>query len=378
MQSLIPPTPDGLRRVVGCMSGTSLDGLDIAKVEITGQGHQLEVVSISHAHVDLGALGPRLTLARDGALSAGAFTSLAYDLGVLHAQTIAQTWPDEPIDLVACHGQTLYHAPPHSLQLINPWPIAHALRAAVVTDLRGHDLAAGGQGAPITPLADRVLYRDHIGSEGLIILNLGGFANLTILPGEHPGTPQGFDCCPCNHLLDAVAREHLGQPYDPGGETAMQGTPVREEAQALAKAISTLNAEGRSGGTGDEGVELVLSRNTALHRSDLLATIVDAIAQAIAMSLQQTPATTRMCLAGGGAHNAALRRAMKRFHQGEVVTSDQLGIPIEAREAAAMAILGALAADGLPITSAEITGHASEPLRAGLWTLPHPHMKDRH
>ena len=370
MEPHIPTTPEGRRRIVGCMSGTSLDGLDIACVEITGHGRELKVDSIQHAHMGFGPLGARLKRALKEPLSAAEWTSLAHDLGQLHAEAICTAWPLTRLDLVAAHGQTLYHAPPLSQQLLNPWPIAQALQVAVVCDLRGADLSAGGEGAPITPYADRVLYGEHIGPEGLVIVNLGGFANATVLTEE---TAVGFDCSPCNHLLDAVARKSLGQPFDPDGETAMGGTPDDELAESLAHTISQLNAEGRSGGSGDEGIELVISTNTSLDASDHLATIADAIARAIAKSLPQTPASKKICLAGGGARNAALRQAIQRHCRGEVVLSDQLGVPIEAREAAAMAILGAMAADGMPITNPDTTGHISTPLRAGLWVLPHPH-----
>jgi 1,6-anhydro-N-acetylmuramate kinase len=350
------------------MSGTSLDGLDLAYLEITGRKEQLGVESIQHAHVGFGSLGSRLRRALGEALSAAEWSSLAHDLGQLHAEAISSAWPDTRFDLVAAHGQTLYHAPPLSLQLLNPWPIAQTLQVAVVCDLRGADLAAGGEGAPITPYADRVLYRDHIGPEGLAIVNLGGFANATLLTEE---IAVGFDCCPCNHLLDAVARKSLGQPFDLDGEAAMGGTPDDELAESLCHTISQLNAEGRSGGTGDEGIELVISeQNNGLDQRDHLATIADAIARAIAKSLQETPASIRICLAGGGARNAALRRAIQRHCRGEVVLSDQLGVPIEAREAAAMAVLGAMAADGLPVTNAETTGHSSTPQRAGTWIFP--------
>lgn len=371
MEPLIHTTPEQQRRIVGCMSGTSLDGLDLACIEITGRGEQIRVDSIQHAHAGFGPLGSRLRSALEESLSAEEWTRLAHDLGELHAQAICSAWPETHLDLVAAHGQTLYHAPPLSQQLFNPWPIAQALQVAVVCDLRSADLAAGGEGAPITPLADRVLYRDHVGPDGLAIVNLGGFANATVLTEE---TALGFDCSPCNHLLDAVARESLGKPYDLDGETAMEGTPDDARAESLAHTISQLNTEGRSGGTGDEGIELVISEiHTGLDQRDHLATIADAIARAIARSLPENPASKKICLAGGGARNAALRRAIQRHCHGEVVLSDQLGVPIEAREAAAMAVLGAMAADGLPITNPETTGHISTPLRAGLWVLPHLH-----
>src|SRR5690606_34298498 len=95
-------------------------------------------------------------------------------------------------DLVAVHGQTVHHEPPVSWQLVNPWPIAQYADCPVVTDLRGADLAAGGQGAPITPIADWLLFRDRRegagGRQTRVVVNLGGFCNITLLPGRSPPT----------------------------------------------------------------------------------------------------------------------------------------------------------------------------------------------
>ena len=124
---------------------------------------------------------------------------------VLHAALEARA------DLVVAHGQTVFHAPPASWQLLNAAPIARAVRAPVVFDLRQADLAAGGQGAPITPLADWIMLRAHgPAAAGRAIVNLGGFCNVTILPsGAGPEGVRGMDVCPCNHLLDGVARRRV-------------------------------------------------------------------------------------------------------------------------------------------------------------------------
>ena len=351
------------------MTGTSLDGLDLALVGLEGSGMAMRVVSMRHAHVPLGELQGRLRAACTESLTAEGWTSLAHDLGQLHAEAIANTWPGESIDLVAAHGQTLFHAPPHSMQLLNAWPIAQAIGCPVVSDLRGADLAAGGQGAPITPIADVILYREHLPEDGLAIVNLGGFANATILHPAKLDAPVGFDCCPCNHLLDAAARHLLDQPFDPDGRHAAAGTPRQPMAQSLAETISTLQHEHRSGGTGDEGLDhlrAVYESMSSASIEDTLATVADAIGQAVAASLEPH-GIRQACLAGGGARNAGLESAIGRHLGTPPKQSGEFGVPIDAREAAAMAILGTLAADGHPITTPASTGRGDLRIRAGSW-----------
>ena len=358
-----------IRHVVGCMSGTSLDGLDLARVELCGQGRELVAGTIQHAHVGLGDLQSRLREATTESLTAAQWTRLALDLGILHAKAIQEAWPDEPIDLVAAHGQTLHHAPPESLQLLNPWPIAHALDCTVVCDLRGADLIAGGQGAPITPLADLVLYRPLIGDTGLTILNLGGFANATVIAPPNLEAPDGFDCCPCNHLLDAAARTFLGKPYDEDGRVAESGTPDPGVAAELAESISRLRTERRSGGSGDEGIELALDTCRRMDGADIgdqLATLAEAIARSVATAMPDSP-PDRICLAGGGARNNALRKALDRHLSGSIEEMENALVPIDAREAAGMAVLGCLAMDGSPITFPGITGRAGSAAFDGVW-----------
>ena len=351
------------------MTGTSLDGLDLALVSLEGSGMAMRAVSIRHTHVPLGELQGRLRAACTEPLNAEAWARLGHDLGHLHAEAIAAAWPNEPIDLVAAHGQTLFHAPPHSMQLLNAWPIAQAIGCPVVSDLRGADLAAGGQGAPITPIADVILYREHLPEDGMAIVNLGGFANATILHPAKLDAPVGFDCCPCNHLLDSAARHLLKQPFDPDGRHAAAGTPDDAMALDLAQAISALRHEERSGGSGDEGFEAAMgtcrTMSSAPHEH-ILATIADAIGQAVAASLEPH-GIRQACLAGGGARNAGLESAIGRHLGTPTQQSGEFGVPIDAREAAAMAILGTLAADGHPITTPASTGRGDLRIRAGSW-----------
>src|SRR5262245_44850683 len=159
----------GRKRIIaGCMTGTSLDGLDVVLAEVRGTGLEASAQALSSAHWALGDLSDALRrLASGGPARPIEYLRAARRLGELHAEAAGALCRASGIarpDLVAAHGQTIWHAPAEGLswQLFDPWPLVTRLRTPVVHDLRQGDLCAGGQGAPITPLADWVLYRDPV------------------------------------------------------------------------------------------------------------------------------------------------------------------------------------------------------------------------
>jgi len=370
------------RLSVGFMTGTSIDGIDAAVIETRGFGASLSANVVRHVQEPLGDLRPELLdFARGEAMTAAGIASLSRRFGELHARVLARCAVDRSLTLVAAHGQTVTHAPPDSLQLLDPWPLVRAAACPVVHDLRGADLAGGGAGAPITPRADAVLFRDHRVRAGtLAIVNLGGFVNVTLLPepsdaddGIFDGV-EGFDCCPCNHVLDAAAEELLGTPFDVDGGVAMTGTPDEPAADRLRESISQLFRAGRSGGDGDETRNLAIEvARSAGSPADGLATLHRAVASAV-IDCVQTRCDERgiqrpgeFVLAGGGVLNRRLVGEIERRAAGRVRPSDALGVPAQAREAAAMAILGLLAFDGVPITDPASTGRRTPAIPAGRW-----------
>jgi 1,6-anhydro-N-acetylmuramate kinase len=350
--------------VVGCMTGTSLDGIDVALVRLRGHGWAMRAEHVAGASRDLGKLGPELRrLAEQEPLPAREITRLARELALVHLAAIRDL-DAERIDLIAAHGQTVYHAPPLSWQLLNPAPIAYELGVPVVHDLRAADLALGGQGAPITPLADHVLFR---GPEPRAVVNLGGFCNITLLPGGDDGTRvRGGDVCACNQLLDRLARDLFDEAYDRDGERALAGTVERKALAPLAASLALQARGGRSLGTGDELGDWVARWRARCAPADLARTACAAIAQTIAKA---AGGAKRLVLAGGGVRNRALVAELSQRAGVPVVASDRLGIPAPMREAVGMAVLGALCQDRIAITVPAITGVESAPI-AGCWTLP--------
>lgn len=333
-------------RLVGVMSGTSLDGLDAALLDGEGgfiRGHS----------VPLGDVGELLRALVGGQpMGVGEIAQACHDFSLLHVELIRELLGSESADLVAIHGQTVYHRPPVSWQLLQPAPIVAALGIPVVYDLRQADLAVGGQGAPLTPLADAWFLRSVVGTWAVV--NLGGFVNVTLGPDL-----QGFDVCPCNLWLDTLARREFGVEFDAGGALAASGSVHAGDLEKLSGGRRSVGA--KSLGTGDDSLPALSSR-----RADALRTAIEAIAVLIADAIG--PAD-QVFLAGGGSENATLVARLSELAPGDVRVYDETGMPSRYREAAAWAWLGHLAHRREPTSLCSVTG-AVHPTIGGCWVYP--------
>ena len=383
MTSVSPPprlcaSAPSVRHVAGCMTGTSIDGLDAALVTIHGHGLGMRAAFVRGISIPLGKLtSPLRKMAEQEPLRAGEIVQLSRDFALLHVRALKKLLGSQAVDLIAVHGQTVFHAPPLSWQLINPAPLAAAFGVPVVSDLRAADLACGGQGAPITPLSDFVLYR---ASETRGIVNLGGFCNVTRLPactqrrqgpdGHTTNGISGGDVCVCNQLLDTLARELFGAPYDAGGARAARGKLRERPFAALCAELARQARGARALGTGDETSAWLKTFRGGVDGCDLARCACAAIAETL---VRYCGALDCLILAGGGVHNDTLVQEIRRRATGrkavKVVLSNELGVPVEFREAAGMAVLGALCQDRQPITLPRVTGVKRAPV-SGLWVLP--------
>lgn len=365
-----------MRNIIGCMSGTSMDAIDASLVRIDGAGLSMRATPTRFASAPLGDLAGRLrAFASQKPMTAGQIAALSREFSIAHIVAILEAAGNDRIDMIAVHGQTVFHAPPLSWQLLTPALIAHAIQAPLVCDLRAADLAAGGQGAPITPLADWVMFRDA--AESRVILNLGGFANFTYLPPADDALAastiekiSGGDICACNQLLDGLAARLLNRSFDQDGVAAASGEAISELVCEFAAGLAVGTA-GRSLGTAQEPGNLIpriVEKWSGENRpADLLASAVMAVAASIARAL---PQCDRVLLAGGGAKNRTLCCQLSKLCAAGVAGAGALGVRPEEREAVAMAVLGALCQDRTPITLPQITGLTSVAPIAGQWVFP--------
>ena len=204
--------PDKARLIAGAMSGTSGDGVDVAIVRITGQGLEMSASLVHHHHVAftaqirqaLFAIRDTQQLKLSELAQLGREISLTYARAVNESLAAANLHADD-LGAVAAHGQTLYHDPPNTIQWFDPSLVAAEARCAVVSDFRRADCAAGGQGAPLVPFADYILFRDP--TKNRVLLNIGGISNITWIPASAQIDQLiAFDTGPGNCISDWLIR----------------------------------------------------------------------------------------------------------------------------------------------------------------------------
>ena len=350
-------------RVLGLMSGTSADGVDAVLASFEGAPRRPRWRLLSRAAVPYpNELRDRLIAAGQGELIRAAdVLELGEALTEIQAEAARACDPDGRAELVGCHGQTLWHRPPDhqrrggSWQLLQGPLLAELLQRPVVFDFRAADLALGGQGAPLVPAADAALLPPIGGWRGL--LNLGGIANLTLLPpatGPDRGAPVlGWDCGPANTLLDLAVAYFSGgsQRFDAGGQWSAQGQV--DEALLSQWLQETYPQQTPPKSTGRElfgrpDLERRLqqlsqsaqSRGQELEPANALASLTAFTAAVVAQDLSRSPALVELLVAGGGTRNTQLMLELRRRCRGlELRPLAELGIADSDREALAFALL---------------------------------------
>ncbi|GGM40009.1 anhydro-N-acetylmuramic acid kinase [Longimycelium tulufanense] len=364
-----------MSRVVGLISGTSLDAVDVAVADLRLTVDVLELTP-------LGALAvPYPEPVRAGLLaalppadcSARRLCELDTEVGLAFAEAAAQgiaELADGNADLVGSLGQTLYHwVEPEprggvrclgTLQLGQPAWIAEATGLPVVSGFRPRDVAAGGQGAPLTSILDALWLADLAGGNGsTVALNLGGIANITVVDGSNE--PLAYDTGPGNALLDAACR-HISQGelgHDADGRIAAHGSVRLDLLDRLLADDYYAAPPPKSTGKEHFHLDHVRAAQVGLppvDDRDLLATLTELTAVTVARECHRHDA--RLVVAsGGGVHNAALMDRLRRQLDDCVLrTSDELGLPTDAKEAYLGALLAFLTLHGLPGNLPSATG----------------------
>jgi anhydro-N-acetylmuramic acid kinase len=347
--------------VAGIMSGTSADGINVAVVRLQGRGLRTSLELLTHREYPYPPRVRRTVLEAMNAkrMTVADLARLNFLLPELYATAVRQTLDDASLtcDLVGCHGQTIYHqSDPASFlgrRLSATWQIgegsvlAARLGVPVVSDFRPADMAAGGTGAPLVPYLDYLLFRH--GRRGRILQNIGGIGNLTAIPAAaKPEAVVAFDTGPGNMVLDALARELFDRPFDRNGALAARGGPSAGILGTLLRERFFRRTPPKTAGREQFGREFVarfLRLGRRLGKHDLMATATALTAESIAASVRTISRAARFhdfFVSGGGAKNSTLMRMLaERLAplQLRIATTDEQGLPSEAKEAAAFALL---------------------------------------
>lgn len=362
---------------IGTLSGTSVDGIDAALVRFSPGPALLASHSLKFPkdlRLELLSLGTpgdneidRLGRAdvQLGRLFAEAVNELIKTAGVSRNEIAA----------IGSHGQTIRHRPagraPFTLQIGDPSVIAAATGLPVVADFRRKDMALGGQGAPLVPAFHDAVFRQP-GSDRIIV-NIGGIANLTILPGDPARPILGFDTGPGNTLLDGWVRRILHQPMDRDGALAASGRANPAFLAALLGDPYFRKLPPKSTGPeyfSADWLERHLALACDLLPADVQATLLALTAQSIAQAIKGIPELQRpaVYVCGGGAHNPVLMQALREtLPDSSVAPTDALGVPVDWVEAMAFAWLARQRLHEQPGNCPQVTGASKPAVLGGLW-----------
>jgi anhydro-N-acetylmuramic acid kinase len=329
-------------RVAGIMSGTSLDGIDVAVVDIRGRSVQT-VAFRSKPYTE--RIRQAILDVSDACITTAAIARLHFELGQLYAQAVRETAPVSQLDLIGCHGQTIYHEGGKcTLQIGEASIIAECTGVPVVSDFRPADIAAGGQGAPLVPYVDYLLFRHP--RRHRIALNIGGIANITVIPaGAAPNRIKAFDTGPGNMVIDALVKEYTGgrKNYDRDGRFARRGKVNQILLESLLSNPYYGTRPPKTAGREQYGfayLDGLLKSGVPLM--DLIATATALTSATIALGIHRFSGVKsgELIVSGGGAHNPRIMAHLAAFLPDfAIANSADYGIDIDAKEAIAFAML---------------------------------------
>ncbi|MGY1919736.1 anhydro-N-acetylmuramic acid kinase [Pseudomonas tolaasii] len=346
---------------IGVMSGTSLDGLDIALIE---QDPAINLIATHYVPMPDSLRAELLGLCASGpdeiarsAVAQQHWVALAAD--GIRALLDQQHLAPQDIRAIGSHGQTIRHEPARgfTVQIGNPALLTELTRITVVSDFRSRDVAAGGQGAPLVPAFHEALFGEQTGNRA--VLNVGGFSNLSLIETGKP--VAGFDCGPGNVLLDAWINDQRGEHFDRDGQWAASG---KVEPQLLGALLSDpfFQATGPKS-TGREVFNLGwlqqhLGKLPAFEPRNVQATLLELTAQTIVESLQAAQTHTEtLLICGGGAHNGALMsRLAALLPSAQVSSTAAYGVDPDWVEAMAFAWLAHCCLEGIAANRPSVTG----------------------
>ena len=367
------------RRILGLMSGTSADGVTAALAEISGTGAAAKIRLIAHGTYPYPEEVSRriFNLFTPGASTVRDVCEMNFVVGECFADAALRLLEDhglgpEDVDAVGSHGQTVWHQPTaepiagitaaSTLQIGEPAVISMRTGLPVVADFRKADMAAGGQGAPLTPYLDYVLHRHP--SKNIVLQNIGGIANLTYIPASaSPGDVVAFDTGPGNMIIDAVARHYTGASHDVDGSLARTGAVHWGLLTDLLGHPYYRKAPPKTTGReefGEQYTAEIIRRGELIELPphDIAATVTALTAETIADAYTRhlTGAVDEVYISGGGSRNPALMEDLRDKVNAPVCDYSELGFPGEAKEAVLVALLANEHIMGTPCNLPSATG----------------------
>ncbi len=347
--------------VAGVMSGTSADGVDVALVRLTGRSFRTRFELLAHREFPYPAEVRTAVLKAMNAqsIAVSELARLNFLLAELYADCVRRTQRRAGLvcELVGCHGQTIYHQGEAAeylgrrlactLQIGDGSVLATRLGIPVVSDFRPADMAAGGLGAPLVPFLDLLVFRHS--RRGRIVQNIGGIGNLTAIPAAaNSEQVRAFDTGPGNMVIDAVCEELFGTAFDDRGRFAAMGNVLPAVLAEQMKHPFFRRKGPRTAGREEFGREYVaafLKQCGRANKHDVLATATAVTARSIGEAVRKLAKTDRyhdLFVSGGGTRNLTLMKMLRSEVAGlgiEVLPTDAAGIPSQAKEAVAFAVL---------------------------------------
>lgn len=345
---------------VGLMSGTSLDGIDAVLVEINGQGIDVDVKVLEFITLDLSKeIKEEIKMAVSLDMSNSALIcSLNFKLGYLFADAVKKVcqkakFDISKLDFIASHGQTIYHIPrddnkyiKSTLQIGEPAVIAYETGIKVVSNFRTMDMASGGEGAPLVPYTEYLLYSKF--NKNLLLQNIGGIGNVTYIPkNKNLLEVFAFDTGPGNMIIDELVLRLFNKKYDENGNLARQGIVNETLLMEFINHDFIYKTPPKTTGReefGEDYVRYILNKYSYIDKYDLIATATMFTAKSIAINYEKfifsKVSPELVLLGGGGAHNLTLIDYLKKLINIEVKTQTEFGFDSDAKEAIAFCILG--------------------------------------
>ncbi len=352
-----------IKLCVGIMSGTSLDGIDVALVKIFGSGIKTTISVLDwNTYAYPTGLNERIqTAVNQNCIKLSEITQLNVLLGELYAQAVLKLLKknklnSHKVDLIGCHGQTVWHNPKpkilfgktvrSTLQLGESSVIQARTGIVTISDFRSKDVALGGEGAPLMPYFDYIFFRSNRENRG--VLNIGGIANITIIPRNASlADISGFDTGPGNMIIDQLMGHYFGKLFDSSGRIARKEFPDAVLLSKLMRHSLIKKSPPKSSGREDFGAYYVhriigWSKELKLSPEQVISTVTELTIKSIIknyeLHIQPQYNLDRIVVSGGGIHNSELMRRFRTQLSGSVIeSSDSYGIPSDAKEAAAFA-----------------------------------------